>query len=134
MRTIQPFLRLSTGVDWRHRHLFSERKYPEIYSVYFTGSYSLDYSAVRHSPLHYLLLILHTGITQICENLYTLNTIVPIHYTMISDGEISFAVKSQTMNNSPSFFSCVLIILSSCEIFLHHYLQCYKLYLLRSYI
>jgi len=49
-------LRLCTGVDWRHRHLVSERKYPEIYSNYFTGSYSLDYSAVRYSPLHYLLL------------------------------------------------------------------------------
>jgi len=49
-------LRLCTGVDWRHRHLVSEHKYPEIYSYYFMGSYSLDYSAVRHSPLHYLLL------------------------------------------------------------------------------
>jgi len=53
-------LRLCTGVDWRHRHLVSERKYPEIYSNYFTGSYSLDYSAVRYSPLHYLLLNIHT--------------------------------------------------------------------------
>jgi len=52
------FLRLCTGVDWHHRHLISERKYPEIYNVYFTGSYSLDYSAVRHSSLHYLLLLL----------------------------------------------------------------------------
>jgi len=51
-------LRLCKGVDWRHRHLVSEHKYPEIYSYYFTGSYSLDYSTVRHSPLHYLLLIL----------------------------------------------------------------------------
>jgi len=50
-------LRLSTGVDWRHRHLVSECKYPEIYSNYFMGSYSLDYSGVRHSPLHYLLLV-----------------------------------------------------------------------------
>ena len=50
-------LRLCTGVDWRHRHLVSEHKYPEIYSNYFTGSYSLDYSAVRYSPLHYLLLL-----------------------------------------------------------------------------
>jgi len=50
-------LRLCTGVDWRHRHLVSERKYPEIYSYYFTGSYSLDYSTVRYSPLHYLLLL-----------------------------------------------------------------------------
>jgi len=25
-------LRLCTGVDWHHRHLVSERKYPEIYS------------------------------------------------------------------------------------------------------
>ena len=48
-----PFLRLSTGVDWCHRHLVSKYKYPEIYSVYFTGPYSLDYSTVRHSPLHY---------------------------------------------------------------------------------
>jgi len=51
-------LRLCTGVDWRHRHLVSEHKYPKIYSYYFTGSYSLDYSAVRYSPLHYLLLVL----------------------------------------------------------------------------
>jgi len=50
-------LRLCKGVDWHHRHLVSERKYPEIYSYYFMGSYSLDYSAVRHSPLHYLLLV-----------------------------------------------------------------------------
>ena len=57
MQTMQPFLVFSTGVDWRHRHLVSKRKSPEIYSVYFTGSYSLDYSTVRHSPLHYLLLI-----------------------------------------------------------------------------
>jgi len=51
-------LRLCTGVDLRHRHLVSERKYPKIYSNYFTGSYLLDYRAVRYSPLHYLLLIL----------------------------------------------------------------------------
>jgi len=50
-------LRLCTGVDWHHRHLVSKRKYPEIYSYYFTGSYSLDYSTVRYSPLHYLILI-----------------------------------------------------------------------------
>jgi len=51
-------LRLCTGVDWHHQHLVSEHKYPEIYSYYFTGSYSLDYSTVRYSPLHYLLLLL----------------------------------------------------------------------------
>ena len=56
MWTMRPFLRLSKGVDWQYRHLVSERKYPEIYSVYM-GSYSLDYSAVRHCPLHYLLLV-----------------------------------------------------------------------------
>ena len=61
MQTMWLFLRLSTGVHWHHRHLVSERKYPEIYSVYFTGSYSLDYSAVRHSLLHYLLLVLISG-------------------------------------------------------------------------
>ena len=57
MRTMRPFMRFSTGVDWRHRHLVSEHKFPEIYGVYFTGSYSLDYSAVRHSLHYYLLLI-----------------------------------------------------------------------------
>jgi len=51
-------LRLCKGVDWHHRHLVSERKYPKMYNYYFTGSYSLDYSVVRHSPLHYLLLII----------------------------------------------------------------------------
>ena len=61
MRTMRPFLRFSTGVDWRHRHLVSERKFPEIYGVYFMGSYSLDYSAVRHSLLYYLLLVLCIG-------------------------------------------------------------------------
>ena len=57
MRTMRPFLRFSTGVDWHHRHLVNERKFPEIYTVYFTGSYSLKYSAL----LYYLLLIAPIG-------------------------------------------------------------------------
>ena len=58
MQTKRPFMRFSTGVDWRHLHLVSERKFPEIYGVYFTGSYSQDYSAVRHSLFYYLLLVI----------------------------------------------------------------------------
>ena len=48
---------VSEILELHHRHLVSKRKFPEIYSVYFTGSYSLDYSAVRYSLLYYLLLI-----------------------------------------------------------------------------
>jgi len=117
MQTMQPFLRLCTGADWHHRHLVSERKYPKIYSVYFTGSSSLDYSAVRHSLLHYLLLPLVPAVPLVpVALLLPVVPLVPLVLSSITSTSSTISTSSTTStsstvsNSSTTYINIIIIV------------------------